>query len=79
METNESNKKFLPAAVLVAGVLIAGAVIWNGSHPVHAPTETGTAPKDIKDVKTAGNLLLASQCPVTIAFWSDFSVRLQVL
>ena len=31
MDTN--NKFFLPAAVVFAGILIAGAVIWNGAHP----------------------------------------------
>lgn len=74
METNESNNKFLPAAVLVAGVLIAGAVIWSGSHPVAAPAGGGATPKvNIKDVKTDGNPFIGkANAPVTIAFWSDF-------
>jgi protein-disulfide isomerase len=74
METNESNNKFLPAAVIVAGVLIAGAVFWNGSHPVVAPTGTETALKvNIKDVKTEGNPFIGeASARVTIAFWSDF-------
>jgi hypothetical protein len=34
MENNEmSSKFFLPAAVVLAGLFIAGAVVWNGSHP----------------------------------------------
>ena len=74
METNQSNDKFLPAAVLVSGLLIAGAVMWNGSRPAAGPSGTGAAPKaDIKNVKTAGNPFIgASNAPVTIAFWSDF-------
>jgi len=43
METNEmTNKFFLPAAVVVAGLFIAGAVIWSGSHPAQAPGTAGT-------------------------------------
>ncbi len=72
METNEPNSKFLPVAVVVAGLLIAGAVMWNGSRPAAGPD--GAAPKaDIKNVKTAGNPFIgAENAPVTIAFWSDF-------
>ncbi|MEK7212587.1 MAG: thioredoxin domain-containing protein [Patescibacteria group bacterium] len=76
MNTNETNKYFLPIAIVVAGLLIAGAVIWNGLRPA-GPTGTagtGTAPKvNIKDVKTDGNPFIgATNAPVTIAFWSDF-------
>jgi protein-disulfide isomerase len=74
METN--NKYFLPAAVIVAGLFIAGAVIWSGSHPV-GQTGTGTAPAapsvDIKNIKTDGDPFIGqANAPVTIAFWSDF-------
>ena len=76
MNTNETNKYFLPTAVIVAGLLIAGAVIWNGSRPA-GPTGTagtGTAPKvNIKDVKTDGNPFVGdANAPVVIADWSDF-------
>ena len=76
METNETNKYFLPIAVILAGLLIAGAVIWNGSKPVGpaGPGGTGTAPKvNIKDVKTDGNPFIGSaNAPITIAAWGDF-------
>lgn len=77
MNTNETNNKyFLPIAVVVAGLLIAGAVMWNGSRPSGpaGPAGTGTAPKvNIKDVKTDGNPFIGqANAPVTIAFWSDF-------
>lgn len=72
------NKYFLPGAVVAAGLFIAGAVLWNGSHPV-APTGTNpsgqpSAPVvDIKNVKTDGNPFIGSEnAPITIAFWSDF-------
>lgn len=73
METNDANNKFLPVAVVLAGLLIAGAVMWNGSHPP-AGTQQAAAPKvDIKDVKTDGDPFIGNpQAPVTIAFWSDF-------
>lgn len=69
METNEMNKFFLPAAVIVAALLIAGAVIWNGSR-----SPEGAAPSvSINDVQTEGEPYIGvADAPVTIAFWSDF-------
>jgi protein-disulfide isomerase len=80
MDTNETgNKYFLPVAVIVAGLFIAGAVVWNGSHPTSAPTGTtqtgtGTAPSvNIKDVKTDGDPFIGqASASATIVFWSDF-------
>lgn len=77
MNTNEtSNKYFLPTAVILAGLLIAGAVIWSGSRPAGPAGTAGTAatPKvDIKDVKTEGNPFIgAVNAPLTIAYWGDF-------
>ncbi len=75
METNE-NKYFLPTAVIVAGLLIAGAVMWNGSRPAGqaGSAGAGTAPKvNIKDVKTDGNPFIGkADAKVTIAAWGDF-------
>ena len=74
-----TNKLFLPISVIAAGLLIAGAVIWNGSHPstgTVAPTAgaAGAAPSvNIKDVKTAGEPFIGQpNAPVTIAEWSDY-------
>jgi len=77
MDTNTTNNKyFLPAAVILAGIFIAGAVIWSGSHPSTSPgqTATSTAPAvDIKNIKTDGDPLIGqANAPVTIAFWSDY-------
>lgn len=70
------NKLFLPAAVILAGLFIGGAVMWSNSHPVpNAPgAGTGAAPSvDIKNVKTDGDPFIGqANAPVTIAFWSDF-------
>lgn len=78
METNETNKYFLPVAVVVAGLFIAGAVMWNGSRPAGTDTDSigspQAAPKaDIKDVKTGGLPFIGSpNAPVVIAYWSDY-------
>src|SRR3989338_8716981 len=72
METNDTNSKFLPVAVVVAGLLIAGAVVWNGSRLSTDSPQTA-AKVDIKNVKTDGEPFFGqADAPVTIAFWSDF-------
>ncbi len=74
MNTNEmSNKYFLPVAVVFAGILIAGAVIWSGGQSAKAPG-AGTAPVvNIKDVNIKGDPFIGKvDAPVTIAFWGDF-------
>ncbi len=67
------NSKLLPVAVIVAGLLIAGAVLWNGSRPA-AVGGAGVAPAvDVKDVKTDGDPFIGqADAPLTIVFWSDF-------
>ncbi len=79
MDTNTSgNNYFLPVAVVAAGLLVAGAVVWNGSHPAAQPSgpDTGTVPTiavDITKVKMDGDPFIGNEnAPVTIAFWSDF-------
>ena len=75
METNDTNSKFLPVAVVVAGLLIAGAVLWNGSRPAgpSAGSPQAAAKVDIKNIKIDGDPFIGSaNAPVTIAFWSDF-------
>ena len=74
MRRMENNKYFLPAAVVLAGLFIGGAVIWNGSHPATPAAGTPVAPSvNIKDVSTAGEPFIGNvSAPVTIAFWSDY-------
>ena len=75
METNDTNSKFLPAAVVVAGLLIAGAVFWNGSRPADpAGSPQGGAPVvDVNDIDIAGNPFIGdANAPVTVIEWADF-------
>ena len=77
METNETESNFLPIAVVIAGFLIAGAVVWNGSRSAESPQtdidKEAAQIIDIKNVKTDGNPFIGEvNAPVTIAFWSDF-------
>lgn len=75
MNTNEMrNEFFLPLAVVFAGILIAGAVIWSGEKTAQAPTGSGTAPVvNIKNVNIKGHPFIGkTNAPVAIAFWGDF-------
>lgn len=76
MNTNEtSNKYFLPMAVVIAGLLIAGAVVWNNSRPTGTAgsQQAGTPSVNINDVKTDGSPFIGqADAPVVIADWSDF-------
>ena len=75
MDTN-TNKYFLPVAVIAAGLLIAGAVFWNGQHPgtaVPAPGQPAAPSVDIKNVQLEGNPFIGqTNAPITMAVWSDF-------
>ena len=76
-ENTESsfNKLLIPGSVIIAGLLIAGAVMWNNSHPatVGAGGQQGSENADISKVKIDGEPYLGDpKAPVAIAFWSDF-------
>jgi protein-disulfide isomerase len=69
MDSQDSvNKYILPLSILIACLLVVGAVVWNNSHP------TGTASSvSITDVQLEGEPYIGkADAPVTIAFWSDF-------
>lgn len=62
-----------PLAIVVAGALIAGAVLWNGSRSASAPTAPTAPVVDIKNVKMGGDPFIGqASAKIAIAFWSDF-------
>lgn len=72
------NRFSIPASIVVAGVLIAGAVLWNGrTAPAGQVAAVGGGQPqptvDIKNVSTTGEPFIGNaNAPVTIAFWSDY-------
>lgn len=68
----------LPASVLIAGVLISGAVLWDRSQPPVSGqiAGTGEAPAlaaDIKSVNLEGAPHIGNaDAPVVMAMWGDF-------
>lgn len=75
--TGKSNYS-VPVAIVLAGIIIAGALYFNDGKKVVNPPEkvTNTADKtlvDIKNVKIAGNPFVGDiNAPVTIAEWFDY-------
>jgi protein-disulfide isomerase len=74
MNTNENNPLLLAGAVLIAGALIAGAVIWNGSRPTVPAGDVPVAKNvDVSKVNMDGAPFIGSEsAKATIVFWSDF-------
>lgn len=75
---DSTNKYFLPISVILAGLFIGGAVIWNG----YRPATIGATPGN--DSGSAGTVNIANvnlegapyigdpNAPVTMAVWADF-------
>ncbi len=79
MEPSSKFTQFAtPAAVLLGGAFIAGAMIWNNAHPNSQPLQAGSQPQlavaaDVSKVKTAGEPFIGSpNAPVTMAYWYDY-------
>jgi protein-disulfide isomerase len=78
-ETHASKRDYsalyLPGAIIIAGVLIAGGLYMGLSSGTVAQGGKAPQPKtvNVKDVKTDGVPFLGSaDAPLTMAFWSDF-------
>ncbi len=72
----ENNKLFLPISVLAAGLLIAGAVVYNGQRSATPPAgDTGGAKVTMsaKEIDATNRPFIGNaDAPVVMAFWSDF-------
>jgi protein-disulfide isomerase len=81
MDQLEQNKNLLPISIIIAGVIVAAAILYTRA-PVSAPagqqqaagTVVPTAkPVNIKDVKVDSDPFIGeANAPVTIAYWSDY-------
>lgn len=73
------EKYLTPLSVVLAGIVIGGAVLWGNAHP-NPVTATNTQPGqptakavDISKVSTNGNPYYGNQnAPITIAYWFDY-------
>lgn len=77
-ETKRDNVS-TPFAIVAAGVLIAGAILWSNGHPnpqtaTSAPNQPPPAQiADIAKVSTTGEPFIGKlNAPVTIAYWYDY-------
>ena len=80
----ESEKKTFtistPVAVIIAGIVVAGAVVWsNGRNATTTvatpslPTQQAAPAVDISKVKTDGEPFIGNaNAPVTMAYWYDY-------
>lgn len=73
----DNSALYIPAAIVIAGVIIGVCLIvaLKGTSSATGGTATGapTQAVNIKDVKTAGEPFIGkANAPVTLAFWSDF-------
>lgn len=66
---------YTPIAIVIAGIIIAGAVLYensSGSAPVQAGAQPSVA-VDASKVKTDGDPIVGNaNAPVTIAYWFDY-------
>ncbi|MBI3290808.1 thioredoxin domain-containing protein, partial [Candidatus Falkowbacteria bacterium] len=74
-ETQKPNPYLVPFAIVVAGIIIAGAVMYSqaprgGGGAAGVPSEQKV---NIKDVDLKGEPFIGNaQAPVTLAYWLDF-------
>ncbi len=70
------NQYLTPLSVIIAGIIIAGAVYYSGQSPIQAPVKQIGTPHitaDITKVSTDGNPYIGSlKAPVTVAYWFDY-------
>ena len=81
MEQTSTQSKFAvntPVAIIIASVIIGGAVIWGNGRRTLAPTAGATAQQqaqtaDVNKVKIANEPFIGSaNAPVTMVYWYDY-------
>lgn len=77
MKSSAQNKLATPIAIIIAGVIIAGAVLFVGrqsSQPIAAnPQQPPPQSADISKVKVSGEPFIGKQdAPLTMAYWYDY-------
>jgi protein-disulfide isomerase len=68
------NQYLVPASVVIAGLLIAGAVVWNSNNPAPAGGNNNQGGGvDVSQVETDGAAFIGNpNAEITIAYWSDY-------
>ncbi|HVY72755.1 MAG TPA: thioredoxin domain-containing protein [Candidatus Paceibacterota bacterium] len=80
METTQESKSIVstPVAIIIAGVIIAGAVIFATKQPAAQPAAANAQPQapvavDVSKVKTDSEPFIGNaNAPVTMAYWYDY-------
>jgi len=81
--TQVRNNFAVPASIIIAGVLIAGAVYFNanqhsgtivsGATPPQQQRQESAQAVDISEVKITGQPFIGNpEAPVTVAYWYDY-------
>ena len=82
MENKPNNNLAVPIAIVLAGAMVAGAVLFSSAHGQNTkvaiqanpvPQQAVTPPVDITQVKIQGEPFIGnSNAPVVVAYWSDY-------
>lgn len=69
-----ANQGLIPGAIVLAGILIAGAVMWEKLPSVPNPTvDNPGGVADIANISIEGSPFIGqANAPITIAYWADF-------
>lgn len=72
-QTKDYSNLYIPAAIVIAGIIIGAFVMIGLSRPGSGTGATAQVKVNVKDVKTDGEPYIGSKdAPVTIAYWFDY-------
>lgn len=77
MEDSKPNKFIVPGAILIAGLIIAGAIYYDRKTPVDTLQDQAAAPAaspldNLKPVTTKDHILGNPDAPLTFVLFTDF-------